>query len=191
MHIALIGASRGIGRSAALELLQEPANSVCLLLRKPSSIEGDPDFESATNQGRVRIIKGDANSPEDLRALLNDKKADKRGMEALLSHVSASLPIEDDKPTDNILSRDTIEELSPGFLTETLIVRPAQLRDTDGSGSLRAGEQITTYSTGRGELGKWIAGVLKSKGGMDESPGNCGVLNSSFDLHFARRNNCL
>lgn len=76
MHTALIGASRGIGRATALDLLRDPANSISLLLRTPSVIESDPDFAQNILEGRVRVIKGDANKSFDLRQLLDYDQID-------------------------------------------------------------------------------------------------------------------
>ena len=76
MHTALIGASRGIGRATALRLLENPQNIVSLLLRTPSSIEADPDFQIHIGQGRVRIVAGDAEKPEDLARLFEPKGID-------------------------------------------------------------------------------------------------------------------
>ena len=72
MHTALIGASRGIGRATALDLLTDSGNRVSLLLRTPANVENDPDFASAIQEGRVRIVKGDAYNKDDLRALLSE-----------------------------------------------------------------------------------------------------------------------
>jgi hypothetical protein len=71
MHTALIGASRGIGRATALDLLQDPSNKVSLLLRLSTTIENDVDFAASIKEGRVRIVKGDANNEGDLRRLLD------------------------------------------------------------------------------------------------------------------------
>ena len=72
MHTALIGASRGIGRATALDLLADPSNRVSLLLRRPANVESDPGFATAIKEGRVRIVKGDAYDKQYLRSLLND-----------------------------------------------------------------------------------------------------------------------
>ena len=76
MHTAFIGASRGIGRAAALELLEDPLNSVSLLLRTPTTLQQDPAFRSAISEGRVRIIKGDAYNSDDIRLLLDHDEID-------------------------------------------------------------------------------------------------------------------
>ena len=76
MHTAIIGASRGIGRAAALDLLRDPENTVSLLLRSPKNIEQDAVFADALRGGRVRVVKGDAYDPADLRELLADDSID-------------------------------------------------------------------------------------------------------------------
>lgn len=76
MHTALIGASRGIGRATALEILSDPSSSVSLLLRSPSIIENDVLFSQAIKSGRVRIVKGDAYEKADIRKLMDDPTID-------------------------------------------------------------------------------------------------------------------
>lgn len=77
MHTALIGASRGIGRAAALEILEsDPTNSVSLLLRSPVSLKSDPSFVNAIASGRARLVKGDAYSEVDVRTLLESTDID-------------------------------------------------------------------------------------------------------------------
>lgn len=71
MHTAIIGASRGIGRATALDLLRDEANTVSLLLRSPAHIDNDAEFLVYVKQGRVRVVKGDANDTADLRSLLD------------------------------------------------------------------------------------------------------------------------
>ena len=94
--------------------------------------------------------------------LLQQTIDDKRGVETLLSHVS-HLPADSDPPSSNVLDLAVLEQLTPDFVENGIIVRPAQLKDTDGAQPLRAGEDVSTYSTGRIELGKWIAAALRDK----------------------------
>ena len=94
--------------------------------------------------------------------LLQQTIDDKRGVETILSHIS-SLPAEIDHPSEQVLDLTVLDALTPRFLDNVLVVRPAQLKDTDGSYTLRAGEDVSAYSTGRVELGKWIAGVLRDR----------------------------
>lgn len=106
-------------------------------------------------------------APADLQLvlpwLLQQTIADKRGLEHILTHASSALAPDSDTPSTDVLPSNALDYLSGGFLKETLIVRPAQLKDTDGSNKLRAGEEISTYSTGRVELGKWIAAALRNR----------------------------
>jgi hypothetical protein len=92
--------------------------------------------------------------------LLQQTIADKRGLEAILSRVSSGLAEETDKPSKEVLDPSALAGLTSGFIKEVLVVRPAQLKDTDGEGALRAGEDVSTYGTGRIELGRWIADAL-------------------------------
>lgn len=109
MHTALIGASKGIGRAAALELLLDPTNTVSLLLRTPSAIEADPDFKAAINQGRVRIVKGDANDPNALRQLLEDD-----GIDSVVSTLGKSIP--------NFTLPSSINYLLPLHVVELILI---------------------------------------------------------------------
>jgi hypothetical protein len=96
--------------------------------------------------------------------LLQQTIDDKRGVESILSHVSSlSTESELDPPSTDVLDPAKLERLTTNFVTQVLIVRPAQLKDTDGSRSLRAGEDVPAYFTGRIELGKWIAGALRDR----------------------------
>ena len=92
--------------------------------------------------------------------LLQQTIADKRGVEQILSHVSASLAPDDDSASDHVLPLASLRGLPGAFLSEVLVVRPAQLKDTDGTNKLRVGEDISVYMTGRTELGRWIAEAL-------------------------------
>lgn len=92
--------------------------------------------------------------------LLQQTIDDKRGLETILAHASSNLPSDPDTPSTAVLDPNALQGMSQGFLKDVLIVRPSQLKDTDGTQPLRAGEDVSTYSTGRIELGKWIAGAL-------------------------------
>ena len=72
MHAVLLGASRGIGRTAALTLLESAENRVTLLLRNVETVKTDPAFKSFLSDGRVQIIQGDAYKVEDVRQLFVD-----------------------------------------------------------------------------------------------------------------------
>jgi hypothetical protein len=102
-----------------------------------------------------------------LPPLLKQPIADKRGLETILSHIASGLPKETDTPSKEVLDPSALADLTSGFIEEVLIVRAAQLKDTDGGGVLRAGEDVSTYGTGRIELGRWIADALGKD--MDES----------------------
>ncbi|OCF30444.1 hypothetical protein I317_02561 [Kwoniella heveanensis CBS 569] len=76
MHVILLGASKGIGYQVLQSLLssagsgaeqQQDQWSTTLLLRKPELIEQDATIRPYIQQGRVRIVKGNATSEDDLR----------------------------------------------------------------------------------------------------------------------------
>lgn len=140
----------GVGSSAAyLPYMYQVSHRILNALRRSY-----PQSKISTN---VQAI---------LPWLLQQTIDDKRGVETLLSHVSdtPAIPTEIDSPSSAVLDPRSLDELLPAFLPEVLIVRPAQLKDTDGSRLLRAGEEVTAYSTGRVELGRWIAGALRNRG---------------------------
>lgn len=92
--------------------------------------------------------------------LLQQTIDDKRGVETVLSRASIHLTPDSDSPSSLVLDTSSLDSVTDSFLPNVMIVRPAQLKDTDGTRRLRAGETISTYSTGRVELGKWIGQAL-------------------------------
>ena len=74
--------------------------------------------------------------------LLNQTIDDKRGVETILTHVAKHLPSESDLPSPAVLDPAILETITNGFLSEVLVVRAAQLKDTDGSIPLRTGEDV-------------------------------------------------
>ena len=76
MHTAIIGASKGCGYHAALDILRDPSNTVTLLLRHPEGISSDPKFTSFIQEGRVKLVQGDATVEDDVSELFNCDKVD-------------------------------------------------------------------------------------------------------------------
>lgn len=71
MHAAIIGGTRGVGRSTALSLLSTSSdNQVTLLARNPENVSSDPEFKPFVDEGRVTILKGDAYEEESLHDLV-------------------------------------------------------------------------------------------------------------------------
>ncbi|WVF69128.1 hypothetical protein IAT40_003902 [Kwoniella sp. CBS 6097] len=71
MHAILLGASKGIGYQVLKSLLSSSNKwSTTLLLRKPELLEKDEAIAPYIREGRVRIVKGDATSEDDLRKCL-------------------------------------------------------------------------------------------------------------------------
>jgi hypothetical protein len=73
-HAVLLGASKGAGYHALLRLLTPDSTwSATVLLRKPEVIEKDENFAPYINDGRLRIVQGDATNVEDVKKLFKDK----------------------------------------------------------------------------------------------------------------------
>lgn len=78
-HAVLLGASKGTGYHTLLNLLTPTSGwSATLLLRKPEVIETDSHFKEYLEGGRLRIVKGDATSYDDVKRLFVEggKKVD-------------------------------------------------------------------------------------------------------------------
>ena len=75
MHAVILGASKGCGYHALVRLLAIPEWTATILLRKPESIESAINLKNYLADGRLKIVKGDATSYEDVKSLF-DKKVD-------------------------------------------------------------------------------------------------------------------
>lgn len=73
MHIALLGASNGIGLHLLHLLLPKPEYTIALLLRKPACFDGDEDVSAAIKNGRVRVVQGDATRVGDVQRLMEGR----------------------------------------------------------------------------------------------------------------------
>lgn len=76
MHAVIFGGSRGVGYFTALYLLALPEWTVSLLLRTPSKIEQDSRLAPFIQQGRLRLVKGDALDKEAVSLLFSQAKVD-------------------------------------------------------------------------------------------------------------------
>ncbi|KAA1479488.1 hypothetical protein DENSPDRAFT_934655 [Dentipellis sp. KUC8613] len=65
MNVYVVGTSRTIGYYAGLRLLHKGA-TVTFLLHKPHVFDGDAAMQQYINDGKARIVKGDALSREDV-----------------------------------------------------------------------------------------------------------------------------
>ena len=133
MRTVLLGASKGCGYFAALQLLEtSPQDSITMLLRKPEVIENDPKFEGYIKEGRCKIVKGDATDEEDVRKCFEDKVdfvVSTIGMSSLLASFGAGVADMNDRwggrddllrcPTRrsrHMYSRWSDSRQSPGYL---------------------------------------------------------------------------
>ncbi|KAL1412844.1 hypothetical protein Q8F55_000593 [Vanrija albida] len=73
MHLAILGASRGVNYHTLLAALSDPAiTRVSLLLRRADALDADGVVGPAVKSGRVRVVAGDATREEDVAALLEE-----------------------------------------------------------------------------------------------------------------------
>jgi hypothetical protein len=73
-HPVLLGASKGCGYHALIRLLDPRVDwEATILLRKPESIENDPILQQYLKEGRLKIVKGDATSFEDVGKLFEER----------------------------------------------------------------------------------------------------------------------
>lgn len=73
MHIALLGASKGIGAHVLRNILGETDATVTLLLRKPGVFDNDDLVAPTIKAGRVRVVEGDATKEVDLERVFERK----------------------------------------------------------------------------------------------------------------------
>ncbi|KAF9053171.1 hypothetical protein BJ165DRAFT_1339359 [Panaeolus papilionaceus] len=69
LNIVVIGGSRNIGYWTSLRFLQSTPSTVTFLLRNPSVFDTDNEIQTYVKSGQARLIKGDALSSEDMKAL--------------------------------------------------------------------------------------------------------------------------
>jgi NAD(P)-dependent dehydrogenase (short-subunit alcohol dehydrogenase family) len=73
-HAVLLGASKGCGYHALIRLLDPRLDwKATILLRKPESIENDPLLKQYLEEGRLKIVKGDATNYQDVVQLFVEK----------------------------------------------------------------------------------------------------------------------
>ena len=73
MHAVILGASKGCGYHALVRILAIPEWTATVLLRKPESIESDNHLKKYLADGKLKIVKGDATSYEDIKSLFDTK----------------------------------------------------------------------------------------------------------------------
>lgn len=76
MHAVILGGSKGVGYFSALYILATPGNSVTLLLRSPGVIDNDEKFAGYIQQGRARLVEGDACDEAAIARLFEGEKVD-------------------------------------------------------------------------------------------------------------------
>ncbi|OCF72987.1 hypothetical protein I204_06217 [Kwoniella mangroviensis CBS 8886] len=77
MEAVFLGASKGIGYFTVLNLLQNNQNwKATLLLRKPDVFDDNHLIKPFIENGRLRIVQGDATNEDDLKKLFEGKKVD-------------------------------------------------------------------------------------------------------------------
>jgi NAD(P)-dependent dehydrogenase (short-subunit alcohol dehydrogenase family) len=84
MHAVILGASKGCGYHALVRILALPEWTATILLRKPEPIESDNHLKKYLADGRLKIVKGDATSYEDIKSLFDTK------VDVVISTIGAS-----------------------------------------------------------------------------------------------------
>lgn len=73
-HAVLLGASKGCGYHALIRLLAPPLDwKATILLRKPETIQNDPFLKTCMEEGRLKIVRGDATNYDDVVKLFGEK----------------------------------------------------------------------------------------------------------------------
>lgn len=73
-HAVLLGASKGCGYHALIRLLAPSLDwKATILLRKPEPIQNDPFLKTCMDEGRLRIVRGDATNYDDVVKLFGEK----------------------------------------------------------------------------------------------------------------------
>ncbi|WVR06386.1 hypothetical protein IAU60_003417 [Kwoniella sp. DSM 27419] len=73
MHAVLLGASKGIGHGVVTSLLGSGHWEATLLVRKPGLLEQDATLSPYIQSGKLRLVKGDATSEDDVRRCFTAK----------------------------------------------------------------------------------------------------------------------
>lgn len=101
--------------------------------------------------------------------MLSGPHADKEGMEYVLLRASSHFRTPEALPPSSILSDAERNMVPEDFLPRLTIVRPALFTDGEerGSGKLKAGEDLSTYSISRKDVALFISEqCLKEKEGV-------------------------
>lgn len=89
-HAVLLGASKGCGYHALIRLLAPSLGwKATILLRKPESIQKDPFLKTYMEEGRLKIVKGDATNYQDVKGLFGEK------VDVVISTIGMFVPLHD------------------------------------------------------------------------------------------------
>jgi hypothetical protein len=93
--------------------------------------------------------------------MLGRPAQDKIAFEYLLARAATSVPVPSKKPDDLVMPPSHYTKVREGFIPEIIIVRPALLVGGDapakGPGVIRSGEDISTHTIRRSDVGLFIA----------------------------------